>query len=187
MFTPPPRFAARSVVDPGRPLRPSASYLSLLRREPNCRVPLPADDLSFLSRSSSPVKKPWTRTCPLPGKALAHFLFSASCMRHASLPATLYLCVKYIDGNPIKEKREHYSGNGLNGSIPTTLGKLNNLVNLDLEDNLLSGTILPASLGINTLKNMSGCMWVQPDRISILIFGKSNQPCELRTSEEFAE
>ncbi|TVT96900.1 hypothetical protein EJB05_57866, partial [Eragrostis curvula] len=82
---------------------------------------------------------------------------------------------------------EHYSDNGLNGSIPTTLGKLNNLVNLDLEDNLLSGTILPASLGVNTLKNMSGCMWVQPDRISILIFGKSNQPCELRTSEEFAE
>ncbi|TVU33074.1 hypothetical protein EJB05_24859, partial [Eragrostis curvula] len=63
---PPPRFAARSIVDPGRPSRPSASDLSLLRREPNCHVPLPADDLSFLSRSSSPVKKPWTRTCPSP-------------------------------------------------------------------------------------------------------------------------
>ncbi|TVU25266.1 hypothetical protein EJB05_27757, partial [Eragrostis curvula] len=45
-------------------------------------------------------------------------------------------------------------GNGLNGSIPTTLGKLSNLINLDLQDNLLSGTI-PASLGaINTLKNI---------------------------------
>ncbi|TVU25262.1 hypothetical protein EJB05_27752, partial [Eragrostis curvula] len=43
---------------------------------------------------------------------------------------------------------DHYSGNGLNGSIPTTLRKLNNLVNLDLEDNLLSW------LGVNTLKNM---------------------------------
>ncbi|TVU25303.1 hypothetical protein EJB05_27795, partial [Eragrostis curvula] len=48
---------------------------------------------------------------------------------------------------------EHYSSNGLNGSIPTTLGKLNNLVNLDLEDNLLSGTI-PAWLGANTQRNI---------------------------------
>ncbi|TVU25265.1 hypothetical protein EJB05_27756, partial [Eragrostis curvula] len=45
-------------------------------------------------------------------------------------------------------------GNGLNGSIPTTLGKLSNLISLDLQDNLLSGTI-PASLGaINRLKNI---------------------------------
>ncbi|TVU25257.1 hypothetical protein EJB05_27747, partial [Eragrostis curvula] len=86
-------------------------------------------------------------------------------------------------------------GNGLNGSIPTTLGKLSNLINLDLQDNLLSGTI-PASLGaINTLKNMYTAFsafshkvaWEQPDRIDTHIFGKSDQPCELGTSEEFAE
>jgi len=43
-------------------------------------------------------------------------------------------------------------GNGLNGSIPETLGNLTNLISLDLWDNLLTGEI-PTTLGsVSTLR-----------------------------------
>ncbi|TVU27196.1 hypothetical protein EJB05_29791, partial [Eragrostis curvula] len=56
------RSCCRCASQPAQPSIPPA----------NCRVPLPADDLSFLSRSSSPVAKPRTRTCPHAAPALRH-------------------------------------------------------------------------------------------------------------------